>query len=74
MAIKYRDFGILPFLCHRMALVVALSLCGTDATWAAWSVTGNPTPVSSGAYTRLWTAQDSVTFGKVKMGLLGSGC
>jgi len=49
----------------RAALALVLIACGSNTSWAAWSVTANTTPVASGTYTRLWTAQDSVTFGKV---------
>jgi len=64
VGIYNKSIGILT-ACLRAALALTLFACGSGTSWAAWSVTANPTPVASGTYTRLWTAQDTVTFGKV---------
>lgn len=58
-------FQKLITVCRRVVLATTLFVGGWSTSWAAWSVTPNPTPVASGSYTRLWTVQDTVTFGKV---------
>ena len=45
-----------------LALLLVQFSYGLGESAASWSVTDNSTTVASGAYTRLWTAQDSVTF------------